>query len=104
MSKFKKGDPKLPNSGRKRGQPNKSTQAYRESLASLGFDPAAEAVKLFMDDNTPIDIRLKLLQLITEHSTFKPKPPVEESTPTPTEDNLPEDTDSLLSIINTPKT
>jgi hypothetical protein len=90
--------------GRRPGSPNKSTQAYKDTLASMGFNPAEEAIKMFLSDTTPIDIKMKLLTLLTEHSTFKPKAPVEDAAPQPTtEDQLPNDTATLLSLINPTK-
>jgi hypothetical protein len=99
---FKKGEPRPVKAGRKKGVPNKCTLTFRATLDSLGFDVATEAVKLFATD-MPIDIRLKLLDLIATYSHTKPKP-VEAPIQAPTQDDtLPSDTATLLSLISPPK-
>jgi hypothetical protein len=44
LGKFKVGNPKPANSGRKKGTPNKKSFDFSEKLRELNFDPAAEMV------------------------------------------------------------
>lgn len=83
--------------GRKKGVPNKCTLNFRATLDSLNFDVAAEAVKLFATE-MPIDVRLKLLDLIASYSHTKPKP-VEAAPIPPPADNLPDDESTLLRLV-----
>lgn len=75
----KPGTPKT--GGRKAGTPNKQTQSFRESLDSLGFDVAAEAVELYRYGDVPPSLKVALLEMIASYTLYKPKPPEESQNP-----------------------
>lgn len=77
MAKFKKGDKKPPNSGRKKGTPNKSTATFRDALNQHDFDIVKATIELYQEVDTPPDIRFKCLYLLAEYSYYKPKNPLE---------------------------
>lgn len=74
MAKFEKGSKKPENSGRKKGQRNKATIAYLDSLVALKFDCAEEAVALYRSGELKPEQQITLLELITSYAHFKPKP------------------------------
>lgn len=77
MAKFKPGDKKPPNSGRKKGTPNKATQTFREALDVLNFNVAKSTVDLYYDMETPPDIKFKCLSLLAQYAYFMPKNPLD---------------------------
>lgn len=103
MENSKRGRPKgLPKTGgRKKGTRNKATMAFKETLDSLGFNVAEEAVRLFSEIQQH-DLKLKVLDFIATYSTPKPKE-TEAPAPIPAEQPEPEltnDPDELLRIVN----
>lgn len=89
-----KGQPKV--GGRKKGVPNKTPamKPLRVSLAELGFSLGDEIIKLYAaaDDN----MKLKLLQLITQYTQVAPKEETKEEPITVTHTV---DTESLLKAV-----
>jgi len=65
---FKKGDPKPPGSGRKKGQQNGATRAWKDFVTALATNPKAQA-KL---EAACLD-RPELLLKVAEHAVGKPK-------------------------------
>jgi hypothetical protein len=68
MAKFKAGDKRPENAGRKPGTPNKKTLILSEIFDSFDFCPAEKVVKLIIDDNADLmdkekaDIYIKLME------------------------------------------
>lgn len=58
---FVKGMKRPAGSGRRKGSVTKLTLLARHKLEELGCDPIAEMVAIAKDENTPIEIRAKLL-------------------------------------------
>ena len=89
-----KGQPKL--GGRKKGTPNKvpAMKPLRISLQEQGFNLGDEIIKLYAtaDDN----MKLKLLQLITQYTQVAPKEEIVQ--PTEATDSQ-VDTDALLKAV-----
>jgi hypothetical protein len=53
---FKKGEPRLPNAGRKKGDVNKVTKAFNEALARLLDEPETlEKLRELRDSDEPMD-------------------------------------------------
>jgi len=77
MAKFKKGQPRPKNAGRKKDTPNKSTATFRDSLMEKGFDIVKATVRLYENVETPPDIKFKCLALLAEYSYYKPKNPLD---------------------------
>jgi hypothetical protein len=78
---FKRGDPKPPGSGRKKGTPNKVTRAVKEFFAELVDDPQVQARlrQQIMEGDTRAFFRA------VEHVIGRPKEPVEHSISGPLE-------------------
>lgn len=77
MAKFKKGEKRPPNAGRKKGTPNKATATFRDALSQHEFDVVMATIELYREIDTPPDIRFKCLYLLAEYSYYKPKNPLE---------------------------
>lgn len=79
MAKFKKGQQKLPNSGRKKGTPNKSTVKVSERLIELNFDPVEELVALYKRVDEPESklVDLKIIQTLMQYTFYLPKNPLD---------------------------
>lgn len=95
----------LNRSGRKKGTTNKSTRKYGETLEAANFDPAAAAMAMFHDPDVSHDIKLRLLQMMTEFSAYKPKPPVEiepakDLPPEPPKEISPEERMNLIKLAS----
>ena len=102
MAKFKPGQPKSPNSGRKRGVKNrKKLIPVEEILATANFNPAEELMKV-LPTLDPLDKAKILLQLL---DYYCPKvKPIEVPAPAPEPDPAKEtlkntDTAQLVSLI-----
>jgi|SRR6185437_457708 len=63
---FKPGDPRPPNSGRKKGKPNKKTEALHELLLASGLEPVENLKRLLptLEPEKQADVYLKLLEFI----------------------------------------
>lgn len=99
------GAKNLNRSGRPKGSPNKSTKAYRDTLVAANFDPAEAAMTMFHDPDVSHDIKLKLLQMMTEFSSYKPKQPQEadvskDSKSEPPAEVTPEERESLIKLAS----
>jgi hypothetical protein len=60
--------------GRKRGTPNKSTQAITESLAELGCDPIAGMARIAMDPDTSPELKVRCYAELAQYVYPKRKP------------------------------
>jgi hypothetical protein len=69
---FTNGQAKPPNSGRRKGTPNRATVTLRERLTKLGADPVAEIVKLARDPGTTPELRGKLWLGLLDYIEAKP--------------------------------
>lgn len=115
MPKFKPGDPKPPNSGRKKGVKNKKVtpkllmteayQALQEGLHQAGFDLLKELNGLYK--NTDNDqIKLSILKMLLDRSIPELRAvDYEQYAPTPEDERdekalLEEDEDTLLAKLN----
>lgn len=67
MAKFVKGQPKPPNSGRKKGS-KKTMKSIRQGLADLDFDLSFELKKLFTHPEASIDHQIQIAKLIAQHT------------------------------------
>jgi hypothetical protein len=54
---FEKGKPRPPNSGRRKGTPNKMSAAVRARLEELGCDPIEGLAMIAMDEDEPSALR-----------------------------------------------
>lgn len=79
MAKFKKGDKKPANSGRKKGTPNKVTKLVAQRLQELDCDPVDALVKLLHQQIPPEEklADLKIIQIMMQYSYFLPKHPAD---------------------------
>ncbi len=59
--------------GRKRGTPNKKAKQLVELIQKhfKGFDPLLQMVNIYMDGNTPLDMRFQILKEMATY--FHPK-------------------------------
>jgi hypothetical protein len=60
MARFQPGTPKPPNSGRRKGVPNRASKAAAERLAELYCDPLAALSSIAGDEKTPLELRVKV--------------------------------------------
>lgn len=66
-----KGYPK--SGGRKKGTPNKNRLKIQDELERFNFNVVEEAIKLFQE-NDDINVKLKIIDLLSRHSLPTPKP------------------------------
>jgi hypothetical protein len=79
---FKKGDPKPPGSGMKKGQKIKSSVSFADDLERLNFNLADKLVEVF-NSTTDVAMQVRLLELIAKYRVPVPKAtePVPEEVP-----------------------
>jgi len=60
---------KTPNSGRKKGTPNKKTQNLTELIEEnySGFDPILELIAISQKDKVPLDLKVSILKDIAQY-------------------------------------
>lgn len=68
---FQRGDPKPPNSGRRKGTPNKITREVAQQLADLGCNPVEGLALIAMNDKAEDAIRVRCYSELLEY--VKPK-------------------------------
>lgn len=66
MPKFKLGEPRPPNAGRKKGTPNKATLSLQQVLESHGVNPADKLLDLLpqLEPAKQADVHLRLMEFI----------------------------------------
>lgn len=74
MAKFEKGSKKPAASGRKKGQMNKVTALYQETLNRLDFCCAEVAVERYRRGDLKPELEIHLLEIIHSYAHYKPKP------------------------------
>lgn len=87
MGKFKSGDPKPANSGRKKGVKNKaSSLKVEETIARLGFNPTEFLVKLAQKKDTDPNLAAKIAQDLLHYTDRKLRPSEDREPPPPPKD------------------
>lgn len=69
---FKKGDPKPPGSGMKKGQKIKSSVSFAGDLERLGFNLADKLVEVF-NETQDVATKVRLLELVARYRIPVPK-------------------------------
>jgi len=86
MGKFKPGDPKPANSGRKKGVKNKATSLkVSEVMEALDFNPTEFLIKLAQDKKTGATLQAKIVMDLLQYSDRKLK--ASEESPPPLDPN-----------------
>lgn len=55
---FEKGQPRLPNSGRRKGTPNRATAARQQAVADSGMTPLDYLLSVMRDTSQDVTVRL----------------------------------------------
>lgn len=106
MGKFKPGDPKPANSGRKKGGKNKATSLkVSDVMETLNFNPTEFLIKLAQDKKTGHALSAKIVLDLLQYSDRKLKPTdapaADPPPPDPTPTKTPADSEPDLSGYST---
>jgi hypothetical protein len=69
---FKKGDPKPPGSGMRKGQKIRTSVSFADDLERLGFNLADKLVEVF-NSTSDVAMQVRLLELIAKYRVPVPK-------------------------------
>src|SRR5260370_15591963 len=65
-TRFKKGQPRPPNAGRKKGTPNGSTQEVMALCEEYDFNPIEAMIVIAQDESKRLDVRVKCMDAVAD--------------------------------------